>query len=146
MFLATNEHEYYLRSRKLFGRHFLASIREDSCSFVAKILFLKSDNPRQQAVESPRIIIRQFIGKVAHDAFPIQKDDRRRARHLISVGDAGVGVARDSVPDAEFSDPAFSTGGAVFDVDSEDAHSLPFVLSRQSVDAWGLFLTRRTPC
>jgi len=32
----TNEHEYYLRSRMLFGCHFLASIREDSRSFVAK--------------------------------------------------------------------------------------------------------------
>jgi hypothetical protein len=38
MFLATNEHEYYFRSDKLFGRHFLASIYEYSCSFVAKIL------------------------------------------------------------------------------------------------------------
>src|SRR5262245_4018506 len=36
--LATNEHEYYFRSDKLFGCHFLASIREYSCSFVAKIL------------------------------------------------------------------------------------------------------------
>jgi len=38
MFLATNEHEYYFRSDKLFCGHFLASIREYSCSFVAKIL------------------------------------------------------------------------------------------------------------
>src|SRR5215813_9684468 len=30
------------RSRKLFGRHFPASIREDSCSFVAIILFPES--------------------------------------------------------------------------------------------------------
>src|SRR5882672_1791833 len=39
----TNEHEYYFRSRKLFGYRFPASIREDSCSFVAKILFPESD-------------------------------------------------------------------------------------------------------
>ena len=37
----TNEHEYYLGSRMLFGCHFLASIREDSRSFLAKILFLE---------------------------------------------------------------------------------------------------------
>jgi hypothetical protein len=42
MFFATNEHEYYLRSGMLFGCHFLASIREDSRSFVAKILLLES--------------------------------------------------------------------------------------------------------
>jgi hypothetical protein len=36
----TNEHEYYLQPRMLFGCHFLASIREDSRSFVANILFL----------------------------------------------------------------------------------------------------------
>jgi len=35
MFFATNEHEYYLRTRMLFCCHFLASIREDSRSFVA---------------------------------------------------------------------------------------------------------------
>src|SRR5215813_9595279 len=38
--MSANEHEYYLRSRMLFGCHFLASIREDSRSCVAKILFL----------------------------------------------------------------------------------------------------------
>jgi len=32
-----NEHEYYFRSDKLLGCNFLASIREYSCSFVAKI-------------------------------------------------------------------------------------------------------------
>jgi hypothetical protein len=39
MFLAAKEHEgtkYYFRPRKLFDRHFPASTREDSCSFVAK--------------------------------------------------------------------------------------------------------------
>src|SRR5262249_45141948 len=38
----TNEHEYYFWPCKLFGLHFMVSIREDSCSFVAEILFLES--------------------------------------------------------------------------------------------------------
>ena len=39
----TNEREYYFRSGKLVGRHFHDFIRDNSCSFVAKILFLESD-------------------------------------------------------------------------------------------------------
>jgi len=37
----TNEHEYYSRTGESVDRHFPGSIREDSWSFVAKILFLE---------------------------------------------------------------------------------------------------------
>jgi hypothetical protein len=42
----TNEHEYYFRSDKLFGFHFLASICEYSCSFVAKMLSRAGQRPQ----------------------------------------------------------------------------------------------------
>src|SRR5215510_11395849 len=100
---------------------------------------------RQQTVESPRIIMRQFIAEVAHDAFPIQKDDRGRAPHAISSRDAGLGVAGDGISDAELFDADLGAGEAVFDVDSEHAHALARVLGGQSVDAWRFFLTRSTP-
>src|SRR5262249_47484093 len=104
-----------------------------------------SDIFRQQIVESPRIIIWQFIGEVAHDPFPIQKDARGRAPHAVSPRDPGVGVSRDGIFDAELFDADLGAGGAVFDVDSEHAHALALVLGRQSVDAWRFFLTRGTP-
>jgi len=53
----TNEHEYYFRSDKLFGRAFLASIREYSCSFVAKILSRAGQRP--QTTKSVSAIIFQ---------------------------------------------------------------------------------------
>jgi hypothetical protein len=54
MFLATNEHEYYFRSDKLFGCNFLASIREYSGSFVAKILSRAGQQPQTTKSVSAR--------------------------------------------------------------------------------------------
>jgi hypothetical protein len=58
MFLATNEHEYSFRSDKLFGCHFLASIREYSCSFAAKILSRAGQRPQTTKSVSTRKIKR----------------------------------------------------------------------------------------
>src|SRR5215510_11550751 len=52
----TNEHEYNFRSDKLFGCNFLASIREYSCSFVAKILSWAGRRPQTTISVSARKI------------------------------------------------------------------------------------------
>src|SRR5262245_21999337 len=53
----TNEHEYDFRSDKLFGCHFLAPIREYSCSFVAKILSRAGQQPQTTKSVSARKVL-----------------------------------------------------------------------------------------
>src|SRR5574341_1865254 len=99
----------------------------------------------QQRIETLHVIFRQFVGEIADYAFSVQKDNRRRARYFIAARDAGVGVTRDCVLNAEFLDATFSAGDAVFDVDPQHTHAFTFVLRRQRVDARSFFLADRTP-
>src|SRR5262245_43399399 len=58
----------------------------------------------QQRIETLRVIFRQLVGEIADYAFSVQKNNRRRARHLEASSDAAIGVTRDGVLNAEFID------------------------------------------
>src|SRR5262245_28054470 len=79
----TNEHEYYFRSDKLFCSHFLASIREHSCSFVAKILPGPGNGHKQHNPLAP------VIFKAATSETKRRAADEERARRA----EAALGIA-----------------------------------------------------
>src|SRR5215510_4876220 len=79
----TNEHEYYFRSDKLFYRHFLASFREYSCSFVAKIL------PGPGNGHKPHNPLAPVIFKAATSEAKRRAADEERARRA----EAALGIA-----------------------------------------------------